>query len=183
MTSALLLAAAALAGVMTLPSPVAAIRQPATSIALGSSAFDADDDDRRRGRGRNDEDSDSDSDSDSDDSDRKGRSRRTTSCVDRNRDGFCDGDIRRDRRPSSLPDMIGAIIFGRGQQSPEARRWLGDTPLRVASTDANRDGRPELAMFRDRGGQIVQVWRDRNRDGRADLVEIYQRGKLARVIR
>ena len=182
---------AAMSGLMTLASSGAALAHSTTGThpeGAVAGAFDDDDkrgrrraDDDRRGRRHSDEDSDSDS--DSEDSNRNNRSRRPNSCVDRDRDGFCDVDSRPDRRARSLPDMIGAIILGRGQQSADAQRWLGGIPVRVASSDANRDGRPEIALFRDRGGQLVQVWRDGNRDGRADLVEIYRHGRLARVIR
>ena len=79
-----------------------------------------------------------------------------------------------------MPDMISAILIGRGQRS-SADRWLPRGVRDVRYIDRDRNGVPERATFFDRAGRIAQVWLDINRDGRADRVQFYQNGRLVRV--
>lgn len=141
---------------------------------------DSDDDDRDS----DDDDRDSDDERDSDDdrdSDRRGRNRRggisdgRNGCVDANRDGRCDSRI-------SLPDMVSAILIDRGQRTTSSR-WLPSTVRDVRFFDADRNGKPERAIFLDKANRIVQVWLDTNRDGRADRVQNYRNGRLYNVIK
>jgi hypothetical protein len=84
--------------------------------------------------------------------------------------------------PTTLPEMIAAVIFDRGQRTGEVAQWLGKGQYRVGYTDVNSDNRPELASWFDDSGRLVQQWVDRNRDGRADVVRVYESGQLVRVI-
>jgi hypothetical protein len=124
-----------------------------------------------------------------------------TRCVDRNGDGWCDDDGRRRRDdcvdrdrdgrcdygaeyPSSLPEMVWGIIFGRGERvDDDVRRWLGTGGVRPKVTDANGNGVPEVVTWTDAQGRVLQRWIDDNRDGRADRVGIYENGRVVRVIR
>ena len=131
------------------------------------------------------------------------------SCVDNNRDGWCDyhpemrsgvrtrdnthhreypgstggGTIDRGQYPSQMPAMTGASLIRVGVRTVDVQNWLGRGSLRSETTDANGDGVPEVATWYDGGGTILQVWRDDNRDGRADSVEIYRNGQRVQVIR
>lgn len=151
---------------------------------------------RAKGHGRW-EHRDDDSDSDRDDHDRARRSSecidanrdnrcdyttRPTTCTDRDRDGWCDGAIDGNRRyPSTLPDMIGGIILGAGRRSPETQRWLGTQHV-TARRENVRDGRPERITWLDGSSRVVQRWIDTNRDGRADVVHVFRNGEVLRII-
>jgi hypothetical protein len=102
-------------------------------------------------------------------------------CVDNNRDGRCDTGTATGY-PTTLPDMIGAIVYGQGQRTNEVTRWLGSGRYQVRYTDANRDRRPEQVRWLDGAGALLQEWRDTNRDGRADIVNVYSAGRLVRSI-
>ena len=102
-------------------------------------------------------------------------------CVDANRDGRCDSGTTRGY-PSTLPDMIGAVVYGQGQRTPDVSRWLGTGRYQVRYTDANRDRRPERVRWLDGAGALLQEWTDTNRDGRADRVSVYSAGKLVQTI-
>jgi len=176
-------------------SPNAAVAGEAMTLAPVSVVDDDSDGDSDRQRGqrgrRRHRDSDSDRDSDRRDgrrdncvdingdgrcdfgSTRRDGGNRRDGCIDRNRDGVCDSG-------RGLPDMISAILIGRGQRSP-ADQWMSRDVRSVRWTDVDRNGVPERATFLDTAGRIAQVWLDNNRDGRADRVQFYQNGRLARV--
>ena len=82
--------------------------------------------------------------------------------------------------PTTLPDMASAVIWGRGQRTTTATRWLGGNDYRVRYVDRDGDGRPEAASWFTSGGTMIQQWVDSNRDGRADAVRIYRDGRLVR---
>ena len=92
------------------------------------------------------------------------------------------GTVSRRSYPSTLPDMVIAVIWGRGQRPRSATTWLGGTDYRVRYVDRDRDGRPESASWVGSDGRIVQQWIDSNRDGRADSVRLYRDGRLAKVL-
>ncbi|GAC1646981.1 MAG: hypothetical protein NVS4B3_00320 [Gemmatimonadaceae bacterium] len=103
-------------------------------------------------------------------------------CVDGNHDGRCDDAYTPTRYPTTLPDMMGAILVAQGKGSPEVARWLGDRPLTARSTTAP-DGKVERIAWLDARRRVVQVWIDRDHDGRADVVQLYRNGRLVRTIR
>ena len=84
--------------------------------------------------------------------------------------------------PSTLPDMIGAVVFGQGERTDEVARWLGTGRYQVRYTDQNRDKRPERVRWLDSAGSVLQEWRDTDRDGRADVVNFYSGGRLVQSI-
>ena len=102
-------------------------------------------------------------------------------CVDTNRDGRCDSGAERGY-PATLPEMIGAIVYGQGQRSDDVSRWLGAGRYQVRYTDQNRDRKPESVRWLNSAGTLLQEWTDRNRDGRADVVNIYSAGRLVQTI-
>jgi hypothetical protein len=102
-------------------------------------------------------------------------------CADANRDGRCDSGMTRGY-PTTLPDMIGAIVYGQGQRTDDVSRWLGNGRYQVRYTDANRDRRPERVRWLDGAGALLQEWTDSNRDGRADVVNVYSAGRLIQSI-
>jgi hypothetical protein len=104
-------------------------------------------------------------------------------CIDRNRDRRCDDawDIGR-VYPTTLPDMIAAIVHSQGRRTDDVTRWLGTGAYTVRTVDRDRNRRPELASWFDAAGVLLQQWADSNGDGRADVVRIYRGGELARVI-
>ena len=104
---------------------------------------------------------------------------RDKDCVDRDRDRRCDYDAR--DYPSTLPEMVWGVIFGRGERTDDVRRWIGPEALQVRYVDVDRNGKPEIVRWY-RGDQLVQQWADTNRDGRADRVSLYEGGKVVRVI-
>ncbi len=101
-------------------------------------------------------------------------------CFDRS--GSRCGTVSGRSYPSRLPDMVSAVIWGRGQRPTSATSWLGGSDYRVRYVDRDRDGRPETASWLGSDGRIVQQWIDTNRDGRADAVRLYQDGRLAKVL-
>jgi hypothetical protein len=102
-------------------------------------------------------------------------------CEDVNRDGRCDTGTTRGY-PTTLPDMIGAIVYGQGQRTADVARWVGTGRYQVRYTDQNRDRRPEQVRWLDGAGSLLQLWTDSNRDGRADIVNVYSAGKLVQTI-
>ena len=102
-------------------------------------------------------------------------------CVDTNRDGRCDSGAERGY-PATLPEMIGAIVYGQGQRSDDVTRWLGAGRYQVRYTDQNRDRKPERVRWLNSAGTLLQEWTDTNRDGRADVVSIYNAGRLVQSI-
>jgi hypothetical protein len=96
---------------------------------------------------------------------------------------YPDGRYPRDTYPMSLPEMIGAVIFGQGLPVRYVQAWLGRNDVRVTYSDADRNRYPELATWYDPRGTIVQQWYDDNRDGRADRVAVYRAGRVERVLR
>ena len=102
------------------------------------------------------------------------------SCFDRS--GSRCGTVSRRSYPSTLPDMVSAVIWGRGQRPRSATSWLGGSDYHVQYVDRDRDGRPESASWLGSDGRIVQQWIDLDRDGRADAVRLYQDGRLAKVL-
>ncbi len=102
-------------------------------------------------------------------------------CDDFNRDGRC--DVRSGRGyPTTLPEMIGAVVYGQGQRTDEVSRWLGAGRYQVRYTDQNRDRRPERVRWMNSAGVLLQEWRDDDRDGRADVVNVYAAGRLIQTI-
>ena len=103
-------------------------------------------------------------------------------------DRYPDGRYPDDRYPveqypMTLPEMIGAVIFGRGQPVRYVENWLGRNVARVTYRDVDRNGRPEIATWYDRRGNLMQQWMDNDRNGRADLVAVYRDGRVVRMIR
>jgi hypothetical protein len=113
----------------------------------------------------------------------RGNDRGDDVCYDRDRDGRCDvgWDIGR-TYPTTLPDMITAILFGQGRRTQDVTQWLGAGRYTARYTDRDRNQRPELVSWVDAAGVLLQQWTDSNGDGRADVVRIYRDGRLARVI-
>jgi hypothetical protein len=103
-------------------------------------------------------------------------------CVDVNRDGRCDPIRGGTQYPVTLPDMLGAVLFGQGRRTDDVSRWLGAGRYQVRYVDQNRDRRPERATWMDAAGTLLQVWVDTNRDGRADAVNLYEGGRIVRTI-
>lgn len=102
-------------------------------------------------------------------------------CLDANRDGRCDAGSNQGY-PTTLPEMIGAIVYGQGQRTSDVSRWLGTGRYQVRYTDQNSDRRPERVRWMDAAGALLQEWTDTNRDGRADVVNVYSAGRLIRSI-
>jgi hypothetical protein len=104
----------------------------------------------------------------------------------RREDASNDNDDRRGRdaqgvqtvtASQTLPDMMGAVLYGQGRRTADVRRWLGSSNYTPRFTA--RDGKaPDRVSWVDANGQVVQVWIDNNDDGQADIVELYQRGRL-----
>jgi len=103
-----------------------------------------------------------------------------TSCFD-SRNPRCDV-VRGRSYPTTLPDMASAVIWGRGQRTSTATRWLGGNDYRVRYIDRDGDGRPEAASWFTSSGTMIQQWVDSNRDGRADAVRIFRDGRLVRQL-
>ena len=102
-------------------------------------------------------------------------------CDDLNRDGRCDVSSGRGY-PTTLPEMIGAVVYGQGQRTEEVSRWLGAGRYQVRYTDQNRDRKPERVRWTNSAGVLLQEWMDNNRDGRADIVNVYSAGRLIQSI-
>ncbi len=125
-------------------------------------------------------------------------------CLDRDGDGWCDdsrtgggfcrdldGDGRCDDYPglasapysSSMPPMRAALDVQRGIGSPLALRWLGTAEVFVRLSELKRTGTPYRAMWLDANtSRLLQVWTDRDGDGVADRIEIYQNGRVSKII-
>lgn len=104
---------------------------------------------------------------------------RGTNCFDtRQRCGVVQGSSY----PTTLPEMAAAVIWGRGQRTSSATRWLGGNDYTVRYVDRDGDGRPEAASWFGRDGRMIQQWIDTNRDGRADAVRIYRGGRLVKLV-
>lgn len=114
-------------------------------------------------------------------------------CRDGDRDGWCDyaergypaGTSSRSRRyPATLPDMVWGVVYNRGDRAAQrgVRQWLGSADVRARYVDMNRNGRPEVVSWMDDRGVVVQRWVDRTGDGRADRVDVYERGRVVRVL-
>lgn len=118
---------------------------------------------------------------------RRDRDRRESDPRDRNdrtRDRASGGgSVDRDRYPSQLPAMTGAVLIRVGVRTTDVQNWLGTGRLRSENVDSNGDGVPEQATWYDGSGNVIQVWRDEDRDGRADSVAIYRNGQRVQVIR
>ena len=102
-------------------------------------------------------------------------------CIDANRDGRCDSGTGRGY-PTTLPDMIGGLVFGQGQRTLDVTRWLGTGSYQARYTDVNRDRRPERVRWVDGKGALLQEWLDTDRDGRADIVNVFSAGRLVQSI-
>jgi|SRR5688572_30534664 len=98
------------------------------------------------------------------------------------RDEYPDGRYPVNEYPMSLPEMIGAVIFGRGMPVRYVETWLGRDVARVSYRDVDRNGYPEVVTWYDQRGNLMQQWMDHDRDGRADRVTVYRAGRVVRVI-
>lgn len=96
---------------------------------------------------------------------------------------YPDGRYPVEQYPMSLPEMIGAVIFGRGLPVRDVETWLGRDVARVTYRDVDRNGHPEVVTWYDLRGNLRQQWMDNDRDGRADRVAVYRDGRVERVIR
>ena len=136
-----------------------------------------DDDDERddrieRARGHGDEDEDDDRD---DDEDRAGISR--SGCIDQRGANVCDLRVP----AATLPEMINAVLVGRGRLTQNGAHWIGNSVL-SPRYEWRKRGASQIAWL-DRSGRVAQLWLDSNRDGRADVIKIYRSGRLARTVR
>lgn len=96
---------------------------------------------------------------------------------------YPDGRYPVESYPMTLPEMIGAVIFGRGLPVRYVESWLGRDVARVTYRDVDRNGYPEAVTWYDGRGNLMQQWMDHDRDGRADRVAVYRAGRVVRVIR
>ena len=95
---------------------------------------------------------------------------------------YPDGRYPVEQYPMTLPEMIGAVIFGRGLPVRYVESWLGRDVARATYRDVDRNGYPEVVTWYDRRGNLMQQWMDRDRDGRADRIAVYRGGRVVRVI-
>lgn len=127
---------------------------------------------------------------------RRDDDRRVNACVDRDRDGWCDGGRTRVNEGRTrvggyygagynavLPGMLYVAALRRGERGADYARWLGNTRAVATYTDRNRDGMADQLVWRDSRGQVLQVWEDRNFDGRADEVRMYENGRQVQSYR
>jgi hypothetical protein len=89
---------------------------------------------------------------------------------------------RRAASAEPMPDMAAGALVARGQRTADVSRWLGGQDATPQLLDTNRNGVPRRVSWVDDSGRVVQVWVDRDGDGRADRVELYQNGRLAKVV-
>ncbi len=121
------------------------------------------------------------------------RGRRDDDRWERDRDHDRDRDRRdrddrgrwdRDRFPSRLPEMQDAARFrATGRLTGDADRWLRGNVERVTFRNRDRDQRPEVATWYDRAGRVVQVWHDTHGDSTIDRIDLYENGRVVKVIR
>ena len=102
-------------------------------------------------------------------------------CLDRDRDGWCDGSGG--GRFGRLPDMIWGRWFADGRLVHDLRLWLPSPDVGVSFRDRDRNGLPEEVVWLDRARRPVQAWADHNGDGRADRVVLYRDGRPWRTLR
>ncbi len=129
--------------------------------------------------------------------------RGSTSCLDRDGDGWCDDfrfgpppclDRDKDGRcddlpafasaayPQVLPRMQAAVDVMQGRPSVEVAQWLGTNEFVARLPDQGR-GTPWRAIFLDANtNQLLQVWTDRNKDGLVDRVEVFRDGQRVKLI-
>jgi len=138
-----------------------------------------DDGDRAENRDRHDRQDDEDDDRDeNDDDDRRGVGR--SGCVDAHGNNVC--DVVNGRLPTTLPEMINAVLISRGQLTRNGSSWLGRGSFTPRFTNSGRSA-PRQVTWLDRNGAVREVWLDNNGDGRADVVRLYRKGKLVRTVR
>ncbi|MEJ7809306.1 MAG: hypothetical protein WKG32_02715 [Gemmatimonadaceae bacterium] len=104
-----------------------------------------------------------------------------TVCDDGNRDGWCDDMWLRVPHPQTMPGMRSVLQAGQRPRPTDLRLWIGDDVVDMLPTDADANGIPERVVWRDRRGQVIQVWLDDNRDGLVDRVGVYRNGAVATV--
>ncbi len=145
---------------------------------------DEDDDERgsvlgsRRGHDGDDSDDENDDEGDDDADDDEGGSRISRAgCTVNN---GCDVIGR--TLPSTLPEMINAVLVSRGQLTQSGRSWLGAGNFAPRFTRSGT-GAPARVTWVDRKRNVSQQWLDTNRDGRADVVRFYRAGRLIRTVR
>lgn len=136
------------------------------------------DDNRVSNRNGNERDDNENDDENDDNGDRRGIGR--NGCIDSNGNNVC--DIVNRSIPSTLPEMINAVLVSRGQLTSTGRSWLGGSSYTPRFTSAGNRA-PSQIVWLDRNHAVRQVWLDTNRDGRADVVKFYRKGKLVRTIR
>lgn len=129
--------------------------------------------------------------------------RGSTSCLDRDGDGWCDDfrfgpppclDRDKDGRcddlpafasapyPQVLPRMQAAIDVVQGRSSVEVAQWLGTNEFVARLPDQGRST-PWRAIFLDaNNNQLLQVWTDRDKDGLVDRIEIFRDGQRVKLI-
>ncbi len=129
--------------------------------------------------------------------------RGSTSCLDRDGDGWCDDfrfgpppclDRDRDGRcddlpafaaqpyPQVLPRMQAAVDVMQGRTSVEVAQWLGTNEFIARLPDQGR-GTPWRAIFLDaNSNQLLQVWTDRDKDGLVDRIEVFRDGQRVKLI-
>ena len=137
-----------------------------------------DDENRVENRNRNGRYDDEDDDRDEEDGSRRGIGNQ--GCVDSNGNNVC--NVVNGSIPTSLPEMINAVLISRGQLTPSGRSWLGGSAYTPRFSKSARRA-PRQVTWLDRKGAVTQMWLDTNGDGRADVVKLYQKGKLVRTVR
>lgn len=125
-------------------------------------------------------------------------------CLDRDRDGWCDdprfgapvcrdldGDGRCDDYPeeasapypTTLPSMAAGRDVQGGRGSREAIRWLGTAEVVARPSGGRAGGTPYRVLWYDANtNALLQAWTDRDGDGIADRVEIYRNGRRVKLL-
>ncbi|MDF1503567.1 hypothetical protein PYV61_11475, partial [Roseisolibacter sp. H3M3-2] len=125
-------------------------------------------------------------------------------CLDRDRDGWCDdprfgapvcrdldGDGRCDDYaaeasapyPTELPSMRAGTDMQGGRGSREALRWLGTAEVVARPSGGRAGGTPYRIMWYDANtNALLQAWTDRDADGVADRVEIFRNGRRVKLL-